>query len=1073
MPKNEQLKKILVIGSGPIVIGQAAEFDYAGTQACQVLKEQGLEVVLINSNPATIMTDPGVADRTYLEPVYPVIVTRIIERERPDGLLATLGGQVGLNMALTLGESGVLDRYGVHLLGTPLEAIQRSEDRQLFKDTMEAIAQPILASFTVTSLEQALPLAKQIGYPLVVRPAYTLGGTGGGMVANEEELCQLLPVGLEASPIHQALIERSLKGWKEIEFEVLRDAADHCIAVCGMENLDPLGIHTGDSVVIAPTQTLSAEDYQMMRQAAISIIRGLGIEGGCNVQFALDPHSQQYYVIEVNPRVSRSSALASKATGYPIARISTLIALGYRLDEIPNPFTSQGSAHFEPVVDYVVVKMPRWPFDKFRVADRGLGTQMKSTGEVMAIGSTLAEALQKAVRSLEQGFSSLWHVDFARMSDDELSLCIVREDDRRLFAVVEALRRGVTLEALHQITRIDPFFLTELKQITAMEQRLRQEPLTVELLAAAKRMGFADSELARLSGANLSAIKALSAEAQVNRVYLSVNTCPDAPEAKTPYFYGTAAAGAVEDEADALSGPQAVVIGSGPIRIGQGIEFDYCSVQALEALKEEGIRPIMINNNPETVSTDFNRSDRLYFEPLAQEEVLAIMAKEQTLGALVQFGGQTAINLAGALHEHGVPILGSSLNTIDIAEDRQRFDQLLEELQLKRPAGRSVWSLEEAHRAVAELGFPVLVRPSYVLGGRGMEICYSGDELAGYLTEAVRISPDHPVLIDRYISGQELEVDAIADGERVLIAGIMEHIERAGVHSGDSIAVYPWFHLEPWLVEELVEATRKLALGLNVKGLVNIQFVRSGRELYVIEVNPRSSRTVPFLSKVAGLPMVKIATKVSLGQSLEQQGYPDGLWPAKGFYAVKAPVFSWSKLRGVEIGLGPEMKSTGEVIGMGQNREEAMAKAFWAAGWQPGKRALLATVADRDKAEAVPLIKQFWRAGYTIYATEKTGAALKAAGVAVTVVGKIGGVKPTVIDVIKSHEVEMVINTVTKGKQPERDGFAIRRAAVEHSCRYFTSLDTFLAYWRCLRYLEHTKSLEVRTLQEYLEEGSM
>ncbi len=1069
MPKNEQLRKILVIGSGPIVIGQAAEFDYAGTQACQVLKEQGLEVVLINSNPATIMTDPGVADRTYLEPVTPEIVTRIIERERPDGILATLGGQVGLNMALTLGEGGVLERYGVRLLGTPLDAIQRSEDRQLFKDTMEAINQPVLESYTVTGLEQALPLAAKIGYPLVVRPAFTLGGTGGGMVTNEEELTHLLPVGLEASPIHQVLLERSLKGWKEIEFEVLRDAMDNCITICSMENIDPLGIHTGDSVVVAPTQTLSDKDYQMMRSAALSIIRGLGIEGGCNVQFALDPLSQQYYVIEVNPRVSRSSALASKATGYPIARISTLIALGYHLDEIPNPVTQQTSACFEPAIDYVVVKMPRWPFDKFRVADRGLGTQMKSTGEVMAIGRTMAEALQKAARSLEQGFNGLWHDDFRRMTETELMHCILKEDDRRLFAVVEALRRGTTVHELHAATKIDHFFLHELERITLMEKKVYEEPLTAELLIQAKRMGFANGEIARLTGRTEGEIRTLGTSIGLKRVYKTVDTCAGEFDASTPYFYGTMEQ---EDEATPITETKAVVIGSGPIRIGQGIEFDYCSVQALEALKEEGIRSIMINNNPETVSTDFNRSDRLYFEPLAQEEVLEIMAKEQPLGALVQFGGQTAINLAGALHENGFPILGSSVDSIDLAEDRQRFDQLLETLQLKRPAGRSVWSLDEAYSAVTELGFPVLVRPSYVLGGRGMEICYSRDELAGYLTEAVRISPDHPVLIDRYISGQELEVDAIADGERVLVAGIMEHIERAGVHSGDSIAVYPWFHLEPWLVEELVEATHKLALGLKVKGLVNIQFVRSGHELYVIEVNPRSSRTVPFLSKVAGLPMVKVATKVALGQSLEQQGYPDGLWPAKGFYAVKAPVFSWSKLRGVEIGLGPEMKSTGEVIGMGQNREEAMAKAFWAAGWQPGKRTLLATVADRDKAEAVPLIKQFWRAGFTIYATEKTGAALQAAGVNVTLVGKIGGTKPTVIDVIKNHEVEMVINTVTKGKLPERDGFAIRRAAVEHSCRYFTSLDTFLAYWRCLRYLEHTSSLEPRTLQEYLGEGN-
>lgn len=1068
MPKKSYLKKILVIGSGPIIIGQAAEFDYAGTQACRVLREEGVQVILVNSNPATIMTDKEMAYQTYLEPISPEIVTKIIEKERPDGILPTLGGQVGLNMALTLGKKGIFEKYNVELLGTPLDAIEHSEDRQLFKDAMESIHEPVLESYTVNDLPSAIPFAKKIGYPIIVRPAFTLGGTGGGFCYNEEELCELLPIGLRMSPINQCLIEKSLKGWKEIEFEVMRDAKDNCIAICSMENFDPLGVHTGDSIVVAPTQTLDDSDYQMMRSASLSIIRHLGIEGGCNVQFALDPYSQQYYVIEVNPRVSRSSALASKATGYPIARIASLIALGYTLDEIVNPVTGRTSACFEPTIDYIVVKVPRFPFDKFRVANRQLNTQMKSTGEVMAIGRNFPEALQKAVRSLEQGYSAVCTAESTVLGEEELIQRIAYADDMRLFHLMEALRRGISVEKLYEISRIDPWFLHQMQRIPAMEQRLQTETFTTELLRDAKRFGFADSEVGRLTHQTQKEVYDRRISEKIERTYKLVDTCAGEFESDTPYYYATFEQ---EDEAQPIEGKKAVVIGSGPIRIGQGVEFDYCSVHALQALEKAGYKSIMINNNPETVSTDFNVSDRLYFEPLMEEEVLDILRKEKPEGVLVQFGGQTAINLARCIDESGIPILGSQLNAIDLAEDRERFDDFLEGLHLSRPAGKAVRSFEEAKNAVQELGFPVLVRPSYVLGGRGMEICYSVNELEGYLKEAVRISPDHPVLIDRYILGQELEVDAIADGETVLIAGIMEHVERAGVHSGDSIAVYPWYHIDPWVVEEICEATTKMALALQVKGLINVQFVRQGQNLYIIEVNPRSSRTVPFLSKVANLPMVQIATRVALGESIKDQGYPDGLWAAGDFYAAKAPVFSWAKLRGVEIGLGPEMKSTGEVIGLGQNKDEALARAFWAAGWKPtAQKVLLATIADRDKKEAIPLIKQFWRAGYKVYATSKTADALVQAGVKVEEVAKIGGKERTVLDVIAEGKIDFVINTVTLGKLPERDGFIIRRSAVEHDCRYFTSLDTLLAYWRCLSYLQNTEHLKPVSLQEYLHE---
>ena len=1090
MPRKPHLKKVMVIGSGPIVIGQAAEFDYAGTQACRVLKDENIEVVLVNSNPATIMTDAEIADHTYLEPLSEEMLTQIIERERPQGLLATLGGQVGLNMALRLSSSGILQKFDVTLLGTPLEAIERSEDRQMFKDTMEEAGQPVLESYAVQTVAEAIPLAAKIGYPIIIRPAFTLGGTGGGFCHHEGELTELLPIGLAASPIGQCLIERSLKGWKEIEFEAIRDSKDTCLTVCSMENVDPLGIHTGDSIVVAPTQTLSDKDYSLLRNAAISIIRALGIEGGCNVQFALNPHSQEYYVIEVNPRVSRSSALASKATGYPIARVVSLIALGYTLDEIANPVTGSTTACFEPAIDYVVCKIPRWPFDKFSAANRQLNTQMKSTGEVMAIGRSLPEALQKAVRSLEQGYRAVYDPAFLSLDRTELLTAITRGDDQRLFLLLEALRRGFSPAELYDISLIDLFFLHQMQRLVFMEDKIAEAKrkraeldqdsapadcdLSIEVLREAKRLGFADEEIARLYGVDCRSVACRRKELGINRTYKLVDTCAAEYPSQTPYYYATFED---EDEVTPLGDKTVVVIGSGPIRIGQGIEFDYCSVHAVQALQSAGYKAVMINNNPETVSTDFNVSDRLYFEPLMEEEVLEILEREQPYGVLVQFGGQTAINLAASIAAAGFSILGSSLETIDLAEDRERFEALLEKLSLRRPAARAVRSLAEAYKAVEVLGFPVLVRPSYVLGGRGMEICHSVDELAGFLQEAARVTPQHPVLIDRYLHGQELEVDALADGEDVIIVGIMEHIERAGVHSGDSLAVYPWYHLQPWLIESICEATRKLALGLQVKGLINIQFVALDHELFIIEVNPRSSRTVPFLSKVSGLPMVQVATRVSLGESLRSQGlYEDAtprlrdtLWSAGSFYAVKAPVFSWAKLRGVEIGLGPEMKSTGEVIGIAPNFEEALARAFWASGWKPGEqRGLLATIAERDKPEAIPLIKQLWRAGYKVYATKGTLDALKEAQVPAVFRDKIGRASPTVLDAITAGEVDLVINTVTKGKLPERQGFMIRRSAVEHDCRYFTSLDTVASFWRCLGYLGNTANLKPKTLQEYL-----
>ncbi|GFN24039.1 carbamoyl-phosphate synthase large subunit [Thermanaeromonas sp. C210] len=1066
MPLRKDLRKILVIGSGPIVIGQAAEFDYAGTQACRALKEEGMEVVLVNSNPATIMTDAQMADRVYLEPLNLDFVAQIIRRERPDGLLPTLGGQVGLNLALQLAEAGVLEEAGTRLLGTPLEAIRRAEDRQQFKALMEAIGEPVPASRIVTRWEEALEFAAQNGYPLIVRPAYTLGGTGGGVARDEEELKAIVTKGLHLSLIHQVLVEQSVAGWKEIEYEVMRDGADNCITVCNMENIDPVGIHTGDSMVVAPSQTLSDKEYHMLRAAALKIIRALGIEGGCNTQFALDPQSRQYYVIEVNPRVSRSSALASKATGYPIARVAAKVALGYTLDEIPNAVTRQTTACFEPALDYCVIKLPRFPFDKFAGADRTLGSQMKATGEVMAIDRSFEGALLKAIRSLDLKVDGLWLENWARFNDECLRQKIAEADDERLWAIAEGLRRGWSIEELNSLTGIDPFFLAKIRNIVQLEVRLREAgpALTAELLRRAKERGLSDARVARLAGLEEAEVRRRREQNNLQPAYKTVDTCAAEFEADTPYFYSTYGGG--EDEGEAAPGPKVAVLGSGPIRIGQGIEFDYSCVHAAWALRRAGVTSIMINNNPETVSTDFDTSDRLYFEPLTPEEVVNVLRKEQPQGVVVQFGGQTALNLARAVEAAGFKILGTSVEDIDRAEDRQKFDALLEELQIPRPPGGTAVSLEQVTRLAKELGFPLLVRPSYVLGGRAMEIVHHEGELLEYATTAIRVAPEHPVLVDKYLPGLELEVDAVSDGEEVLIPGIMEHVERAGVHSGDSIAIYPARSLTPEWEEKVTAYTLKLARALRIKGLLNIQFVLHRGELYVLEVNPRSSRTVPYLSKVTGVPMVALAVNIMLGRTLKEQGYRGGLWPTGGYTAVKVPVFSFGKLWQVDTFLGPEMKSTGEVLGIDPCFEIALYKGLVAAGYAvPERGTLLATIADKDKAEAVPLLREFAQLGFKIVATAGTAGALAAAGLFVERVGKIREGSPNILDYIRSNRVHLIINTLTRGRMPERDGFKIRRAAAEMGLPCLTSLDTARALLQALR---RGRAVSVKPLQEYV-----
>ncbi|KON89157.1 carbamoyl phosphate synthase large subunit [Sporosarcina globispora] len=1040
MPKRTDIKSILVIGSGPIVIGQAAEFDYAGTQACIALKEEGYRVILVNSNPATIMTDTEIADAVYIEPLTLEFVSRIIRKERPDALVPTLGGQTGLNLAVELAESGVLEECGVEILGTKLSAIQKAEDRDLFRNLMNELGEPVPESEIIHNLGEAYEFVKRIGYPVIVRPAFTLGGTGGGICHDEEELIEIVTSGLKNSPVTQCLLEKSIAGFKEIEYEVMRDSNDNAIVVCNMENFDPVGVHTGDSIVVAPSQTLSDREYQLLRNTSLKIIRALGIEGGCNVQLALDPDSFNYYIIEVNPRVSRSSALASKATGYPIAKLAAKIAVGLTLDEMMNPVTGKTYACFEPALDYIVSKIPRWPFDKFESANRSLGTQMKATGEVMAIGRTFEESLLKAVRSLEANIYHLELKDADQISNELIEKRIRKAGDERLFYIGEAIRRGVTIETIHEWSKIDLFFLHKIKKIIDFESVLTENPFDLETGKAAKEMGFADSVIARLWKSIEMEVYSWRKENAIVPVYKMVDTCAAEFESETPYFYGTYED---ENESEITGRKSVVVLGSGPIRIGQGVEFDYSTVHAVWAIKEAGYEAIIINNNPETVSTDFSISDKLYFEPLTIEDVMHIIDLEKPEGVVVQFGGQTAINLAANLVERGVKILGTSLENLDRAEDRDKFEHALAELGIPMPKGKTALSVEQAVTIAGEIGYPVVVRPSYVLGGRAMEIVYKEAELLHYMENAVKVNPEHPVLIDRYLTGKEIEVDAISDGENVLIPGIMEHIERAGVHSGDSIAVYPPQSISEAIKEKLVEYTEKMAKGLGIIGLLNIQYVVAKGEVYVLEVNPRSSRTVPFLSKITNVPMANIATKVIMGQTLAQQGYGSGLLPERKGVYVKVPVFSFAKLRRVDITLGPEMKSTGEVMGKDSTLEKALYKGLVASGMkiQPFGTVLM-TVADKDKEEALQLAKRFVSIGYRLMATSGTALFLQSAGIPVKVTGKIGSEGPNLLDVIRNGEAQFVINTLTKGKQPARDGFRIRRESVENGVPCLTSLDT-------------------------------
>jgi carbamoyl-phosphate synthase large subunit len=1055
--KATKAKKVLVIGSGPIVIGQAAEFDYAGTQACRALREEGIYSILVNSNPATIMTDEGIADAVYIEPLTVEVVERIIQKERPDGLLSTLGGQTGLNLAVEVANAGILDKYNVRVLGTPIDTIERAEDRDLFKKMLLEIGEPVLDSVVATTMEEARVALKEIGLPAVIRPAYTLGGSGGGHARTMEEFETVVTSGLAFSPVNQILVEHSVVGWKEIEYEVMRDGADTCITICNMENLDPMGVHTGDSIVVAPSQTLTDREYQMLRSASLKIIRELGIEGGCNVQLALAPAGTDlkglppYYVIEVNPRVSRSSALASKATGYPIARVAAKIAAGKRLDEITNKVTGKTTAAFEPALDYCVVKIPRWPFDKFALGDRVLGTQMKATGEVMAIDRNFEAALQKAVRSLEIGKKSLLWEDPAWKDKYPLG-----PHDMRLWALMAALRRGSTVEQLCDETKIDRWFMDKLQNIIDMEKELLANKLTPELMLKAKRLGFSDSQIGTLADSLTEQVRELRKQWNITPVYKTVDTCAAEFAAETPYFYSAYES---ENEAIPTDVKKAVTIGSGPIRIGQGIEFDYCSVHSAWALQRAGVESIMINSNPETVSTDFDTSDRLYFEALDEESVRDILENEALTDepsdappSITQFGGQTAVNLAGPLSRNGLSLLGSSAEAIDLAEDRGRFEEVLSRLGIPQPPGAAITNVEDALNTAQLIGYPVIVRPSYVLGGRAMEIVHNATELVRYITTAVDLGSEHPVLVDKYLRGKEVEVDAICDGERVLIPGIMEHIERAGVHSGDSMAVYPALKLTMQEAEMIVDCTVRIGLELNVKGLMNIQYVivpgeadsfESG-SVYVLEVNPRSSRTVPFLSKVTGVPMVQVATNIMLGESLEKQGYETGLWKSQKLIAIKAPVFSMSKLAGVDTYLGPEMKSTGEVMGIDLTFKAALTKALIAAGLMlPQKGGILLSIADRDKAEALPMIKKLAAAGYKLYATEGTAAMIKSIGLPVIMISKIlSGQRPNVVDVISDGTVNALVNTLTEGAVPLRDGIAIRRTAAEKRMPCFTSLDT-------------------------------
>ena len=1045
MPKYTDIKKVLVLGSGPIVIGQAAEFDYAGTQACRALKEEGLEVVLINSNPATIMTDKDIADHVYIEPMNLPSITQVIEKERPDALLPNMGGQTGLNLAMALYENGTLEKYGVRLLGTSPASIHKAEDRQGFKDCMESIGQPCVTSKVVNTVEDAVSFTNEIGYPVIVRPAYTLGGTGGGIAYDEPSLREIADRGIHLSRVGQVLIERCISGWKEIEFEVMRDSAGNVIQICSMENIDPVGVHTGDSIVVAPTQTLANREYQMLRSASLNIISALGIEGGCNVQLALNPDSFEYAVIEVNPRVSRSSALASKATGYPIAKVAAKVALGYTLDEIPNAVTGKTTACFEPTLDYCVLKLPRLPFDKFTTASRTLGTQMKATGEVMAIANSFEGALMKAIRSLELNVRALKLDKLEGLYTDEIEDLLVQVTDERLFVVAEALRRGFSPQKINHITKMDIWFLDGFQRIIAMENELKSckgEP-DMDTLKRAKEMCFADSYIGALCGMTQAQVKALRERYGIIPSFKMVDTCAAEFDAETPYYYSTYDG---ENEAvDNGSGKKKVlVLGSGPIRIGQGIEFDYCSVHSVWAFRRMGYETIIINNNPETVSTDFDVADKLYFEPLTAEDVQNIVELEKPWGAVVQFGGQTAIKLAKALTEMGVQILGTSADGVDAAEDRERFDEILEKCAIPRAKGRTVYTTQEALQAANELGYPVLVRPSYVLGGQGMEIAYSDRNIEEFMRIINLTVQEHPILIDKYLMGRELEVDGVFDGEDILIPGIMEHVERAGVHSGDSIAVYPPINLEEKHRELILKHTKNMAKHLNVIGLINAQYILYNDDIYVIEVNPRSSRTIPYISKVTGVPIIDLATKVMLGEKLKDLGYGTGLYREASYFAVKAPVFSFEKLTDVDTGLGPEMKSTGEVLGLAETYPQALLKAFKGAGLKVPKRGsrIIVTVKDEDKAEMVGIARGFEEMGVEIYATSGTCDALTEAGIQCKRVNRVSQAHPNILDMIQSGTVDLIINTPTKGRKQDSDGFKIRRSAVEHSVACVTAIDT-------------------------------
>ena len=1041
MPKNPSIKKVLVIGSGPIIIGQAAEFDYAGTQACRSLKEEGIEVVLLNSNPATIMTDKDIADRVYIEPLTVEVVEQLILKEQPDSVLPTLGGQAGLNLAMELEERGFLKEHNVRLIGTTSETIKKAEDRLEFKSTMEKIGEPVAASEVVKDVEAGIAFANKIGYPVVLRPAYTLGGSGGGIAHNQVELEEILANGLRLSRVGEVLVERCIAGWKEIEYEVMRDGAGNCITVCNMENIDPVGVHTGDSIVVAPSQTLGDKEYQMLRTSALNIISELNITGGCNVQYALHPESFEYCVIEVNPRVSRSSALASKATGYPIAKVAAKIALGYTLDEIPNAITGQTKASFEPMLDYCVVKMPRLPFDKFISAKRTLTTQMKATGEVMAICNNFEGALMKAIRSLEQHVDSLMSYDFTNLSREEILDQLYVVDDRRIWLIAEAIRKGISYEEIHAITQIDLWFIDKIAILVEMEQALKSEPLTPELLKEAKRIEFPDNVIARLTGKTEEEIKELRYANGITAVYKMVDTCAAEFEASTPYYYSVF--GSENEVVETKDRKKVLVLGSGPIRIGQGIEFDFCSVHCTWAFAKEGYETIIINNNPETVSTDFDIADKLYFEPLTPEDVESIVRLEKPDGAVVQFGGQTAIKLTEALMKMGVPILGTSAENVDAAEDRELFDEILEQCQIPRPKGHTVFTAEEAKKAANELGYPVLVRPSYVLGGQGMQIAINDKDVEEFIGIINRIAQEHPILVDKYLQGKEIEVDAVCDGEDILIPGIMEHIERAGIHSGDSISVYPAKSISDKVKATIEEYTKRLARSLHVIGLINIQFIAVGDEVYVIEVNPRSSRTVPYISKVTGIPIVPLATKVILGYKIKDLGYQPGLQPEADYYAVKMPVFSFEKIRGADISLGPEMKSTGECLGIAKTFNEALYKAFLGAGIRlPKHKNMIMTVRDEDKEEAVEIAKRFEALGYCIYATKGTARALMEADVSVRLTRKLEQESPNILDLILGHKIDLVIDTPSQGVDHSHDGLVIRRNAIETGVNVLTAIDT-------------------------------